>query len=142
MSAQPTQTEQPATNYSFDESEFWRTIPAWRDADADTFGDFRWQQQNSVTSVPAIQEVLQDLATPSLIADIEAGLLKTPMNVRLTPYVFSLINWEDAAADPVRRQFLPLGSEFIPDHPHAMDDPIAEEGHKATPFLTLSLIHI
>ena len=109
MSAQPTQTEQPATNYSFDESEFWRTIPAWRDVDADTFGDFRWQQQNSVTSVPAIPEVRQDLATPALIGDIEAGLLKTPMNIRLTPYVFSLINWDDAAADPVRRQFLPLG---------------------------------
>ncbi len=136
MSAQPTQTEQPATDYSFDESEFWRTIPAWQDVDAETFGNFRWQQQNSVTSVPGIQGVLRDLATPSLIADIEAGLLKTPMNVRLTPYVFSRINWEDAAADPVRRQFLPLGSEFIPDHPHAMDDSLDEEGHKATPFLT------
>ncbi|MFQ3169673.1 MAG: lysine 2,3-aminomutase, partial [Limisphaerales bacterium] len=136
MTVQPTQTEHSATGYSLDDSEFWRTIPAWRDVDADTFGDFRWQQQNSVTSVPAIQEVLQDLATPALIADIEAGLLKTPMNVRLTPYVFSLINWEDATADPVRRQFLPLGSEFIPDHPHAMDDPVAEDGHKATPFLT------
>ena len=136
MSAQPTQTEQPATDYSFDESEFWRTIPAWQDVDAETFGNFRWQQQNSVTSVPGIQGVLRDLATPSLIADIEAGLLKTPMNVRLTPYVFSRINWEDAAADPVRRQFLPLGSEFIPDHPHAMDDSLDEDGHKATPFLT------
>ena len=136
MSAQPTETEQPATDYSFDESEFWRTIPAWQDVDAETFGNFRWQQQNSVTSVPGIQGVLRDLATPSLIADIEAGLLKTPMNVRLTPYVFSRINWEDAAADPVRRQFLPLGSEFIPDHPHAMDDSLDEDGHKATPFLT------
>ncbi len=136
MSAQPTQTEQPATDYSFDESEFWRTIPAWQDVDAETFGNFRWQQQNSVTSVPGIQGVLRDLATPSLIADIEAGLLKTPMNVRLTPYVFSRINWEDAAADPVRRQFLPLGSEFIPDHPHAMDDSLDEDGDKATPFLT------
>ncbi len=136
MSAQPTQAVQPAANYSFDDSEFWRTIPAWRSIDAKTFGDFRWQQQNSVTSVPAIREALQDLATPALIADIETGLLKTPMNVRLTPYVFSLINWDNVAADPVRRQFLPLGSEFIPDHPHAMDDPMAEDGHKATPFLT------
>ncbi|HJN90177.1 MAG TPA: hypothetical protein QGG93_07580, partial [Verrucomicrobiota bacterium] len=77
MSAQPTQAVQPAANYSFDDSEFWRTIPAWRSIDAKTFGDFRWQQQNSVTSVPAIREALQDLATPALIADIETGLLKT-----------------------------------------------------------------
>ena len=130
------QTDSSEVGYAFDQSEFWRTIPAWRDVDAETFGDFRWQQQNSVTSVPAIQEALGELASPALIADIEAGLLKTPMNVRLTPYIFSRINWENVEADPVHRQFLPLGSQFIPDHPNAMDDSLDEDGHKATPFLT------
>ena len=130
------QTDSPAVDYAFDRSEFWRTIPAWRDIDAETFGDFRWQQQNSITSVPGIQEVLQGLATPPMIADIEDGLLKTPMNVRLTPYIFSRIDWRKVENDPVRRQFLPLGSQFIPDHPHAMDDSLDEDGHKATPYLT------
>ena len=65
--------------YAFDRSEFWRTIPAWRDIDAATFGDFRWQQRHSVTSIQGIQEALRELATPSLVADIEDGLLKTPM---------------------------------------------------------------
>ena len=130
------QTDSPAVGYAFDRSEFWRTIPAWRDIDAETFGNFRWQQQNSITSVPGIQEVLQGLATPPMIADIEDGLLKTPMNVRLTPYIFSRIDWGKVENDPVRRQFLPLGSQFIPDHPHAMDDSLDEDGHKATPYLT------
>ena len=76
--------------YAFDRTEFWRAIPAWRDVDAETFGDFRWQQRNSVTSIQGIQEALGELAKPALIADIEAGLLKTPMNVRLTPYIFSV----------------------------------------------------
>ena len=97
------QTDSPAVGYAFDRSEFWRTIPAWRDIAAETFGDFRWQQQNSITSVPGIQEVLQGLATPQMIADIEDGLLKTPMNVRLTPYIFSRIDWGKAENDPVRR---------------------------------------
>ena len=70
------QTNSSEAGYAFDQSEFWRTIPAWRDVDAETFGDFRWQQQNSVTSVPAIQEALGELASPTLIADIEAGLLR------------------------------------------------------------------
>ena len=77
--------------YEFDRSDFWRSIPAWRDIDPETFGDFRWQQRNSITSIQGIQKTLKELATPSLIADIEAGLLKTPMNLRLTPYIFSRI---------------------------------------------------
>ena len=122
--------------YAFDRSEFWRMIPAWRDVDAETFGDFRWQQRNSVTSIQGIQDALQELATPALIADIEAGLLKTPMNVRLTPYIFSRIHWGNVEDDPVRRQFLPLGSQFVTDHPHVMDDSLAEDSNKTTPHLT------
>ena len=122
--------------YAFDRTEFWRAIPAWRDVDAETFGDFRWQQRNSVTSIQGIQEALGELAKPALIADIEAGLLKTPMNVRLTPYIFSRIHWGNVEDDPVRRQFLPLGSQFVPDHPHVMDDSLAEDSNKATLHLT------
>ena len=122
--------------YAFDRTEFWRAIPAWRDVDTETFGDFRWQQRNSVTSIQGIQEALGELAKPALIADIEAGLLKTPMNVRLTPYIFSRIHWGNVEDDPVRRQFLPLGSQFVPDHPHVMDDSLAEDSNKATPHLT------
>jgi lysine 2,3-aminomutase len=79
---------------------------------------------------------LGEKASSALISDIETGLLKTPMNIRLTPYVFSRIHWENFESDPVRRQFLPLGSQFIPDHPYVMDDSLAEDGHKATPYLT------
>ena len=122
--------------YDFDRSEFWRAIPIWRDIDAETFGDFRWQQRNSVTTVHRIKEALSELASSALISDIENGLLKTPMNIRLTPYVFSRIHWENFENDPVRRQFLPLGSQFVPDHPYVMDDSLAEDGHKATPYLT------
>ena len=57
--------------YAFDRTEFWRAIPAWRDVDAETFGDFRWQQRNSVTSIQGIQQALGELAKPALIADIE-----------------------------------------------------------------------
>ena len=122
--------------YDFDRSEFWRAIPKWGDIDSETFGDFRWQQRNSVTSIPGIKETLGEKASSALISDIEAGLLNTPMNIRLTPYVFSRIHWENFESDPVRRQFLPLGSQFVPDHPYVMDDSLAEDGHKATPYLT------
>ncbi len=122
--------------YDFDRSEFWRSIPLWRDVDSKTFGDFRWQQRNSVTSMPGIKEALCELASSALISDIEAGLLKTPMNIRLTPYIFSRIHWENFENDPIRRQFLPLGSQFVSDHPQVMDDSLAEDVDKATPHLT------
>lgn len=58
------------------------------------------------------------------------------MNVRITPYIFSLIDWENAVDDPIRKQFLPLGSQFLEDHPCYMDDSLNEDGDKATPYLT------
>ena len=42
------QTDSPAVGYAFDRSEFWRTIPAWRDIDAETFGDFRRSEERRV----------------------------------------------------------------------------------------------
>ena len=121
--------------YRFDDTEFWRTVPAWRDVDPKTFGDFRWQQRNSITSLPRISQVLGELASPTLLSDLESGLLRARMNIRLTPYVFSRINWEYPEHDPLRRQFLPLGSQYKPDHPLANDDSLDEEGSKVRPHL-------
>ncbi len=122
-------------SYRFDDTEFWRNIPAWNEIDSKTFGDHRWQQRNSITTLARIRETLGDLVSSALIDDIDAGLMRTRMNLRLTPYVFSRINWANAENDPVRRQFIPLGSQFIADHPLAMDDSLAEDSNKVTPYL-------
>jgi lysine 2,3-aminomutase len=50
------------------------------------------------------------------------------MPVRLTPYILSLINWDDPFKDPLRRQFFPMKSEFLPDHPKLALDPLGEIG--------------
>ena len=121
--------------YAFDDSEFWRQIPAWRDLGADRFGDYNWQQRNAVTTVPKLVDALGDAVPPSLVQDIEKGLLRTRMNMRLTPYVFSRIDWANYPEDPIRKQFIPLGSQFQPDHPENLDDSLAEENNKVTPYL-------
>jgi lysine 2,3-aminomutase len=128
--------ELPEVSYDFRGDRFWRKIPGWSDVSAKEFGDYSWQQRNSVTSLPRVGKVLKHLLTDSLAKDIEAGLERTPMNVRMTPYIFSLIDWENAIDDPIRKQFLPLGSQFLDDHPCYMDDSLNEEGDKATPYLT------
>ena len=129
-------TEVPEVSYQFRSDEFWRHVPAWKNISREEFGDHSWQQRNSVTSLPNIAKVLGNQFTDSLGKNLEAGLARTPMNVRMTPYIFSLINWQDAENDPIRRQFLPLGSQFLDDHPCYLDDSLNEDGDKAAPFLT------
>lgn len=123
-------------SYDFRGDAFWRRIPGWKDVSDEEFRDYSWQQRNSITSLPGVGKVLQHLLSDSLEKDIEAGLERTPMNVRITPYIFSLIDWENPVDDPIRKQFLPLGSQFLEDHPCYMDDSLNEDGDKATPYLT------
>lgn len=58
--------------------------------------------------------------------DVAAGMLRAPMATRLTPHILSLINWNEAYSDPIRRQFIPLASCFQPDHPQLSLDSLHE----------------
>ena len=52
-----------------------------------------------------------------LIEDFNDGVRKAPMSVRLSPHILSLINWQEPFSDPLFRQFIPIGSRLLPDHP-------------------------
>jgi lysine 2,3-aminomutase len=65
-----------------------------------------------------------------------AGLSKTPMNIRITPYIFSLINWKDPINDPMRKQFLPIGSQFLENHPFYKEDSLHEDVDSPVAMLT------
>ncbi|KAJ4295679.1 hypothetical protein N0V88_004381 [Collariella sp. IMI 366227] len=49
------------------------------------------------------------------------------MTIRMTPYILSRVNWQDPRHDPIARQFLPLKSIMIPDHPKLVLDSLHEE---------------
>jgi lysine 2,3-aminomutase len=57
---------------------------------------------------------------------VEAGLRQAPMNMRLSPYILSRIDWSRPYEDPVRRQFLPVASTRLPDHPRLEFDSLHE----------------
>lgn len=120
----------------FRDDEFWKDIPAWRTVTREEFSDFRWQMKNSVTNVAGVQKVLESRVSPEFLADIEAGIKKVRMNVRITPYIFSLFDWNDPTHDGLRKQFLPLGSELLPDHPFYLEDSLYEDVDSPVPFLT------
>ena len=121
--------------YEFDNSEFWRKIPSWRKIDAETFGDHQWQLKNSITTIRKLKEATEGFVPEIILKDIDEGLLKTHMNMRVTPYIFSRINWINHIEDPLRRQFIPLGSEFIKDHPKNNEDSLAEDENKVSDYL-------
>ena len=116
--------------------EFWQKIPAWKDVDYETFISTKWQERNAITNSKKLIQAVQDIASPEFIKDIEEGFGAAPMAVRISPYLLGLINWEDPYNDPIRRQFLPVGSQLEPDHPLLTLDSLHEQADAPVDGLT------
>ena len=118
------------------DDEYWRAIPAYADLRADEFHEHRFQSRNSVTSLKKLREVLGSLVSEAFYRDVEQGLLRSPMSLRISPYLLSLIDWSEPAADPLRIQFLPMRSRMLPDHPELALDSLHEQVDSPVPGLT------
>lgn len=116
--------------------EFWRGIPKFRDVDEATFLDHVWQGRNSVKTPAELLETIKDLAPPEFIEDAAQGFAHAPMAVRVSPYALALIDWADPYRDPIRRQFIPLRSGLLPDHPRLTLDSLHELEDAPVPGLT------
>ena len=97
--------------------EFWRKIPAYAEISEAEFLDHRWQAKHSITNIKKLLEALKGLVSDAFVADAERGFERAPMSVRVSPYLLSLIDWSNPHEDPLRVQFIPLGSRLLPDHP-------------------------
>ncbi len=116
--------------------EFWRRIPAYKDVDEATFLDHNWQAKHSITRIDKLIEALRDLVDPLFLEDTRVGFAKAPMSVRVSPYFMSLIDWSSPYDDPIRRQFLPVGTRLLPDHPKLGFDSLNEQGDAPVTGLT------
>jgi lysine 2,3-aminomutase len=116
--------------------EFWRTIPAWSEIDEAAFLSHTWQEKNAITSADRLVAAVRDLVSEGFIADVQAGFAAAPMAVRISPYLMSLIDWSSPYTDPIRRQFLPVGSELEADHPMLTLDSLHEQDDSPVPGLT------
>ncbi|MBT3584975.1 MAG: KamA family radical SAM protein [Halobacteriovoraceae bacterium] len=121
---------------NFRNDEFWKQVPAWSNVSREEFADSKWQLKNSIRKLDQMNKVLGKRVSKEFMADIEAGLKLTPMNIRITPYIFALIDWDNPADDPLRKQFLPLGSQFIADHPFYREDSLSEDVDSPVETLT------
>ena len=118
------------------EGPFWQRIPAYRDISEDLFLDHLWQARNSITKPAKLLAALQAMVPQSFYDDVVEGFRHSPMSVRVSPYLLSLINWEDPYNDPLRVQFIPVGSRLLPDHPKLTLDSLAEQDDAPVPGLT------
>jgi lysine 2,3-aminomutase len=116
--------------------EFWRSIPAYAEVSAETFLDHTWQSKHSITRTDKLLDALRGLVPAAFIQDAAEGFRHAPMSVRVSPYLLSLINWSDPYHDPLRRQFIPLGSRLLPDHPKLHLDSLNEQGDAPVAGLT------
>lgn len=117
------------------QGEFWRHVPAYKDVDEKTFLDHLWQQKHSVKTPEELLQTIESLASPEFIEDARAGFAHAPMAVRVSPYAISLIDWNDPYGDPIRRQFIPVKSTFLPDHPRLVLDSLHEQADSPVPGL-------
>lgn len=73
----------------------------------------------------------------AFVKDVLTGIEAAPMSIRLTPHIMSLIDWNNPLDDPLRRQFIPMKSSLIPDHPKLSLDSL----HEALDSPCLGLVH-
>jgi lysine 2,3-aminomutase len=116
--------------------EFWRAIPKYAAIDEATFLDHLWQARNSVKSADELLATLGTVADPGFVEDVRNGLEVAPMSVRVSPYLIALIDWTNPYTDPIRRQFVPVGSQQRNDHPRLTLDSLHELEDSPVPGLT------
>lgn len=115
---------------------FWQRIPAYANVTEEQFLDHNWQAKNSITSPAKLLGAVKELVPASFIDDAEDGFKHSPMSVRVSPYLLSLIDWSNPMEDPLRIQFIPMGSRLTPDHPKLDLDSLHEQADAPVPGLT------
>ena len=57
------------------------------------------------------------------------------MSIRLTPHILSVADWNNPLEDPTRRQFIPLKSRLVKNHPSLSLDSLHEIEDSPVPGL-------
>lgn len=118
------------------DGDFWRRIPAYADVSEEQFLDHKWQAKKSITKPKKLLDSLEGLVSDAFVEDVSRGFKRSPMSVRVSPYLLSLIDWDDPYNDPLRIQFIPVGSRLQANHPEVGLDSLNEQGDSPVPGLT------
>ena len=75
---------------------------------------------------PSLNQSHDALSREEFIDDVRDAMHFAPMATRLTPHILSLIDWSKPLGDPLRRQFIPMKSSLLADHPRLTLDSLNE----------------
>lgn len=75
-----------------------------------------------------------------LIQDVFRVFAVMPMQIRLPLYVTALMDFADPLNDPVFRQFIPMRSTLVPDHPNLKRDSLDERVDTRKGFLEVKIL--
>lgn len=104
--------------------------PRWADVPDDAWDDWRWQQRNRVSTVAALEQLVD------LDPREREGVGARAFGFAITPYYLSLMDTSRAGAScPIRRQSIPVADEGVPALGD-WDDPLAEEQHSPVEILS------
>ena len=118
------------------DGEFWRTVPAYAEIDEGTFLDHIWQGRHSVKTPDELWETIGGIVDATFLEDAKEGFRRAPMAVRVSPYMIASIDWTRPYEDPIRRQFIPVASTLLPDHPRLTLDSLHEQDDAPVQGLT------
>lgn len=118
------------------QGEFWRAVPAYEHVDEKTFLDHIWQGRHSVKTTDELFETIGGIVDPTFLEDAREGFRRAPMAVRVSPYMIGSIDWTRPYEDPIRRQFIPVASKLLPDHPRLTLDSLHEQDDAPVQGLT------
>jgi lysine 2,3-aminomutase len=118
------------------QGEFWREVPKYEHVDEKTFLDHIWQGKNSVKTAEELFETIGAIVDPTFLEDAKEGFRRAPMAVRVSPYMIAAIDWTRPYEDPIRRQFIPVASRLLPDHPRLTLDSLHEQDDAPVQGLT------
>lgn len=135
-SARPPVAPRMLSHKELRDDEYWRAVPGYAGLSAEEFHDHHFQVRNAITSVARLQQVLGPRVPDSFYEDASQGGRRAPMSLRVSPYLVSLIDWDNPYDDPLRIQFIPVASRQLPDHPEVRPDALGEQGDAAAPGLT------
>ncbi|EGX46894.1 hypothetical protein AOL_s00097g320 [Orbilia oligospora ATCC 24927] len=124
---------------------YWQKIPQWKSIKEEEFLKYSWQIANTVQSTPKLFNFLESVLPSKIphndisqsntqissqeefILDVMEGINLAPMSTRLTPHTLSRIDWiNNPLGDPLRKQFIPMKSSVLPDHPKLTLDSLGE----------------
>ncbi|PQE12810.1 L-lysine 23-aminomutase protein [Rutstroemia sp. NJR-2017a BBW] len=120
---------------------YWQSVPRWKDISHYEFCTQKFQVRFTIPTIEKLEQFLDEVLPPvipeypgfegvgtreAFIKDVRQGIEEAPMMIRLTPHVLSIIDWNDPIADPIRRQFIPMKSSMLPDHPKLELDSLHE----------------